>query len=61
MFYLHPWEIDPNQPAAPNNARLSNWKHYLNLEKTFGRLERLLENFSHCTFMTCSQYLKLTP
>ena len=58
MFYLHPWEIDPDQPAVPINTSLSNWKHYLNLNKTYGRLERLLENFSHCSFMTCSQYLQ---
>jgi polysaccharide deacetylase family protein (PEP-CTERM system associated) len=58
MFYLHPWEIDPNQPVAPSNTRMSNWKHYLNLDKTLGRLERLLENFNHCSFMTCSQYLE---
>jgi polysaccharide deacetylase family protein (PEP-CTERM system associated) len=59
MFYLHPWEIDPDQPTAPPNKRMSNWKHYLNLDKTLGRLERLLERFGHCSFMTCSQYLKM--
>jgi hypothetical protein len=56
MFYMHPWEIDPDQPAV--NTNVSNWKHCLNLDKTYGRLEHLLENFNHCSFMTCSQYLK---
>jgi polysaccharide deacetylase family protein (PEP-CTERM system associated) len=44
MFYLHPWEIDPEQPriAAP---LLSRFRHYRNLEKTEPRLRRLLEDF----------------
>lgn len=58
MFYLHPWEIDPDQPAVSTNISLSNWKHYLNLDKTYCRFERLLENFHHCSFMTCSQYIE---
>jgi polysaccharide deacetylase family protein (PEP-CTERM system associated) len=41
MFYLHPWEIDPEQPriAAP---LLSRFRHYQNLRKTEPRLRRLL-------------------
>lgn len=45
ILYLHPWEIDPGQPrvaAAPRGAR---WRHYLNLDKTLGRLDRLLTAF----------------
>jgi polysaccharide deacetylase family protein (PEP-CTERM system associated) len=45
MFYLHPWEIDPEQPriAAP---LLSRFRHYRNLEKTEHRLRRLLREFA---------------
>jgi polysaccharide deacetylase family protein (PEP-CTERM system associated) len=45
MFYLHPWEIDPEQPriAAP---LLSRFRHYRNLEKTEQRLRRLLQDFA---------------
>ncbi|MCH2102789.1 MAG: DUF3473 domain-containing protein [Planctomycetes bacterium] len=43
-LYLHPWEFDPGQPRV--KAGLSaNFRHYLNLEKTLPRLERLLEEF----------------
>jgi polysaccharide deacetylase family protein (PEP-CTERM system associated) len=44
MFYLHPWEVDPMQPRLPLScsARL---RHYSNLSATYGRLERLLEEF----------------
>jgi polysaccharide deacetylase family protein (PEP-CTERM system associated) len=45
MFYLHPWEVDPGQPrvALPLVKRI---RHYNNLDKTMGRLERLFEDFS---------------
>jgi polysaccharide deacetylase family protein (PEP-CTERM system associated) len=44
MFYLHPWEIDPDQPRVPASV-LSRFRHYRNLSKTEGRLRRLLEDF----------------
>jgi polysaccharide deacetylase family protein (PEP-CTERM system associated) len=44
IFYLHPWELDPEQPRMKIrfNYRL---RHYVNLEKTEGRLEKLLKEF----------------
>ncbi|MCU0599695.1 MAG: DUF3473 domain-containing protein [Desulfobacterales bacterium] len=45
VFYLHPWEIDCNQPRF-NKARLfSKFRHYNNLGKTRDRFERLLNDF----------------
>ena len=44
VFYLHPWEIDPEQPRLPS-SRLSRFRHYTNLEATHARLTRLLEEF----------------
>jgi polysaccharide deacetylase family protein (PEP-CTERM system associated) len=43
-FYVHPWEVDPAQPRlrAPLSARL---RHYTGLDRTAGRLERLLSDF----------------
>jgi len=43
-FYIHPWEIDPDQPRlrAPWHARL---RHYTGLGGTAARLERLLAEF----------------
>jgi polysaccharide deacetylase family protein (PEP-CTERM system associated) len=45
VFYLHPWEIDPEQPriAAP---LLHRFRHYRNLDKTEPRLQRLLQHFA---------------
>ena len=45
MFYIHPWEIDPEQPRLNVGSRLSRWRHYLNLNATESKLERLLEHF----------------
>ncbi len=44
MLYLHPWELDPDQPVLPM-SRLSRWRHRVNLAKTGDKLRRLLERF----------------
>ncbi len=46
IFYLHPWEIDPEQPRQNAAPFLSRFRHYLNLGRTEPRLRRLLRNFS---------------
>lgn len=55
IFYLHPWEIDPDQPKL-NAGRLSRFRHYRNLDQTEARLTRLLGDFR---FGTVSQVLAL--
>jgi hypothetical protein len=44
VFYLHPWEVDPDQPRLQASA-LSRFRHYRNLGKTELRLRRLLSEF----------------
>ena len=44
VFYLHPWEIDPDQPRL-QAGMLSRFRHYRNLHKTEERLRRLLRDF----------------
>ncbi|TSK05927.1 MAG: DUF3473 domain-containing protein [Geobacter sp.] len=46
VFYLHPWEIDPEQPRIAGASAKSRFRHYLNLDKTQPRMERLLDDFS---------------
>ena len=48
IFYLHPWEIDPQQPRI-NTSFLSKFRHYNNLDKCESRLKNLLEYFNFCT------------
>ena len=45
MFYLHPWEIDPDQPRL-DGGLLSRFRHYRHLSLTEERLKRLLSDFA---------------
>jgi polysaccharide deacetylase family protein (PEP-CTERM system associated) len=44
MFYIHPWELDPEQPRLPVGW-LSRVRHYRGLAQTASRLEALLSAF----------------
>jgi len=44
-IYIHPWEIDPTHPRVDLRQRVS-LTHYWNLESTYGKLERLFQDFS---------------
>jgi polysaccharide deacetylase family protein (PEP-CTERM system associated) len=44
VFYLHPWEVDPDQPQVEVGWR-SRFRHYNNLGKCEARLGRLLGDF----------------
>jgi polysaccharide deacetylase family protein (PEP-CTERM system associated) len=45
IFYFHPWEIDPEQPRIRQAGVKSRFRHYVNLERTASRLDRLLRDF----------------
>lgn len=45
IFYFHPWEIDPGQPRVPGTSLKTRFRHYVNLDKTEPRLDRLLRDF----------------
>jgi polysaccharide deacetylase family protein (PEP-CTERM system associated) len=46
VFYLHPWELDPDQPDLRDRAsRIGALRHYTGLKKTALRLRRLLTQF----------------
>ena len=46
LFYTHPWEIDPGQPRVAAAPRLARFRHTVNLDRTAGRIARLLRDFS---------------
>jgi polysaccharide deacetylase family protein (PEP-CTERM system associated) len=50
VFYLHPWELDPDHPrmAFPWKPRVT---HYVNLRSTRPRLARLLADFHFTTLL----------
>jgi polysaccharide deacetylase family protein (PEP-CTERM system associated) len=45
MVYLHPWELDPDQPRLPVGP-LTRFRHLVNVGKTEARLVRLLGDFA---------------
>ncbi len=58
IFYLHPWEIDPDQPRVPGASWFSRFRHYTNLSRCKNRLEMLINDFP---FGTLSDSLRDAP
>ncbi len=46
VFYLHPWELDPEQPRINKIPIRSKFRHYVHLEKTEGKFKKLLTDFT---------------
>jgi polysaccharide deacetylase family protein (PEP-CTERM system associated) len=44
VLYVHPWELDADQPRM-NGSAFSRFRHYRNLDATAPRLRRLLGDF----------------
>jgi polysaccharide deacetylase family protein (PEP-CTERM system associated) len=56
IVYLHPWEIDPDQPRMDGNL-LSNFRHYVNLDGTEEKFISLLREFKFESLRTlCDQW-----
>jgi polysaccharide deacetylase family protein (PEP-CTERM system associated) len=47
-LYLHPWEVDPDQPRQRLGG-LRGFRHYVNLGRTLGKLDRLLQEHRFTT------------
>jgi len=45
VVFLHPWELDPDQPRLPASP-LSRFRQYVNLAGTERKLDRLLRDFA---------------
>jgi len=58
VFYIHPWEFDPDQPRMVGAGWKSKFRHYLNLNKTQDRFLNLLQVFK---FSTISETLSRSP
>lgn len=58
VFYLHPWEVDPDQPRVAVSG-LSKFRHYNNLDKCCGRLDKLLSRFEFGSMYSVLKNLNL--
>ncbi|GAB6905483.1 Polysaccharide deacetylase family protein [Desulfosarcina cetonica] len=56
-FYLHPWEVDPEQPKVKEAPAAFKFRHYINLASTMKKIRRLLKDFKDCRFVTCRAYI----
>lgn len=56
IIYLHPWELDPEQPRIPNIPIKTKFRHYLNLRSTATKLRNLIRDFE---FAPICEVLKL--
>lgn len=45
-FYFHPWEIDAEQPRFDDAPWKSKARHYVNLSRMGGKIEKLLTDFN---------------
>ncbi len=46
IFYMHPWEVDPDQPRQEKLGIKTKIRHYLNLHRVEARLGLLLRDFN---------------
>jgi len=46
MFYMHPWEVDPDQPYITDAPPLSKFRHYTNQRRMLKKVETLAQDFS---------------
>ncbi|QGJ72177.1 Peptidoglycan-N-acetylglucosamine deacetylase [Planctomycetales bacterium 10988] len=58
VFYLHPWEIDPEQPKLNAGSKLSRWRHCVNLHSTERKLRSLVQTFSFAPISEVVQQVK---
>jgi polysaccharide deacetylase family protein (PEP-CTERM system associated) len=58
VFYCHPWEIDPLQPRIGHGVgSVNRFRHYINLDKSLGKLKHFFIRFKDNPFVSCARYL----
>jgi polysaccharide deacetylase family protein (PEP-CTERM system associated) len=60
MFYVHPWEVDPDQPRVTVSWS-AGVRHYGGLSSTLPRLERLLAEFRFNSVRGAGVLTRLLP
>jgi len=61
VFYIHPWEVDPDQPRIRVGSLLSRFRHYVNLRSTEAKLNKLLSSFQFDTVSTVARQSLVHP
>jgi polysaccharide deacetylase family protein (PEP-CTERM system associated) len=58
IVYLHPWDLDPDQPCINPTLR-ERFTHYYNLKTTEDKLVRLLRDFKFAPMIEIARVLQL--
>ncbi len=58
LFYMHPWEIDPDQPRIADLPWSYRFRQYVNLASTYKKLSKLILNLQDQSFLSCYEYLQ---
>lgn len=56
IFYVHPWEVDPEQPRLPFGSRAVQFRHRVGLGRNLAKLRKLLRDFSFGTLSEAINY-----
>ncbi|MGB3222608.1 MAG: DUF3473 domain-containing protein, partial [Desulforhopalus sp.] len=56
-FYLHPWEIDPNQPRVKEARSSFRFRHYVNLGTTKSKLKDFIAKNAEHSFLSCRDFI----
>ncbi|MDT8368404.1 MAG: DUF3473 domain-containing protein [Longimicrobiales bacterium] len=57
VLYIHPWELDPEQPRLPVSMT-TRLRHYSGLDRTRGLVQRLLEEFRFRTISSTPREIR---
>jgi hypothetical protein len=57
VFYMHPWEIDPDQPRVREVKSSFRFRHYVNLQSAGKKLKSLISAFADEPFMSCRSFI----
>jgi polysaccharide deacetylase family protein (PEP-CTERM system associated) len=57
-FYMHPWEIDPDQPRVQEAKAFFRFRHYVNLAGTKRKLQKMIEVNGENSFQTCREFIE---
>jgi polysaccharide deacetylase family protein (PEP-CTERM system associated) len=61
VLYLHPWEVDPEQPRLEVRSRFLRLRHYTGLARTAGKLARILGNARYTSLARAADLLTESP
>jgi polysaccharide deacetylase family protein (PEP-CTERM system associated) len=56
-FYMHPWEIDPDQPKVKEAKPFFRFRHYVNLSRAKDKLRKFIGGNTNCVFLSCTEFI----